>query len=137
MEITKGLSDSLIDGFAKTNVFAPRNLKSNLFTLIAKDNVDKNASSNTAVQHYHGISMTVMQFPSENSVGESRPSPIFHFTSNTPNKKVSPLPPSYVDIKPRFIPKRKIFTLQNAVTLFHCMMILACLNRHEIVKYHG
>ena len=57
--------------------------------------------------HYHGISMTVMQFPSENSVGESRPSPIFHFTSNTPNKKVSPLPPSYVDIKPTFIPKRK------------------------------
>ena len=40
MEITKGLSASVIDEYAKTNVFAPRNLKSNLFTLIAKDNVD-------------------------------------------------------------------------------------------------
>ena len=34
-----------------------------LFTIIAKDNVDLNTSSNTVVGHYHGKSMTVLKFP--------------------------------------------------------------------------
>ena len=38
-------------------------LQKHLFSIIAKDNVDLNSSSNTAAGHYHGTSMTVLQFP--------------------------------------------------------------------------
>ena len=41
-----------------------------LFTIIAKDNVGLNSSSNTAAGRYHGTSMTVLQFPLSTCPGE-------------------------------------------------------------------
>ena len=52
-------------------VFTPRNLKKNVFTIIAKYNIDKNARSNTVSSHYHGISKTVMQFPKADITGDN------------------------------------------------------------------
>ena len=38
------------------------NSRKNLFTIIAKDNIGVNSKSTKVGQHYHGISMTIMQF---------------------------------------------------------------------------
>ena len=43
-----------------------------LFTIIAKDNVDLNSSSNMAAGYYHGMSMTVLQFPLSACPGKIR-----------------------------------------------------------------
>ena len=37
-------------------------MQENLFTIIAKDNIDVSSESTKAEQHYHGISLTIMQF---------------------------------------------------------------------------
>ena len=52
-------------------VFTPRSLKKNVFTIIDKDNIGKNARSNTASSHYHGISKTVIHFPKADIPGEN------------------------------------------------------------------
>ena len=33
-----------------------------IFTVIAKDNIDLNSSSSTAISHCHGTSMSILQF---------------------------------------------------------------------------
>ena len=57
------LSKWSINEFQINEVFTPRSLKENVFTIIAKENIDKNARSNIASFQYHGVSKTVMQFP--------------------------------------------------------------------------
>ena len=42
-----------------------------IFTVVAKDNIDFNATSSTAATHFHGTSMTVMQFPVSDNLGNS------------------------------------------------------------------
>ena len=76
--------------------------------MITKDNIDKNARSTTATTHYHGISMTVMQFPTENHPGEDQPAflPVQTVTKSI-SKKVKALPSSYTEVKPLFLPKQK------------------------------
>ena len=54
LEIRKELSDTQIKHYMNTKVLAPSPLKKNLFTVLAKDNIDFNATSSTAVQHFHG-----------------------------------------------------------------------------------
>ena len=58
--VIKNLSKLNIYQYHINRVFTPRSLKMNMFTVIAKDNIDKNARSNTASSHYNGISKTVM-----------------------------------------------------------------------------
>ena len=51
----------ILEKFDNDGVFTG-NSRKNLFTIIAKDNVDVNSKSTKVGQHYHGISMTIMQF---------------------------------------------------------------------------
>ena len=44
-------------------------MRLNLFTIIAKDNVDVNAKATKVKGHYHGISMSIMQFITEENTG--------------------------------------------------------------------
>ena len=69
-----------------------------LFTIIAKDNVGLNSSSNTAAGHYHGTSMTVLQFPLSTCPGEIRSIEYEFIVSKTLSKKVDKLPQSYTNI---------------------------------------
>ena len=61
--IIKDLSKLSIYQYYINGVFTARSLKKNVFTIIAKDNIDKKARSTTVSSHYHGISKTIMQFP--------------------------------------------------------------------------
>ena len=66
LEFTKQLSDAQIKTYEFTGFFSPNPLRKSLFTVVAKDNLDFNTTSSTAVKHFHGPSMTVMQFEAEN-----------------------------------------------------------------------
>ena len=46
-------------------VFVASHLTLETFTIIAKDNIDLNAISTKVKKHFHGTSMTTMQFPSK------------------------------------------------------------------------
>ena len=69
--VIKDLSKLSIYHYHINGVFTPRSLKKNVFTVIAKDNIDKNARSNTASSHYQGISRTVMQLPKVDISGDN------------------------------------------------------------------
>ena len=51
----------MLEKFDNDGVFTGNSGK-NLFTIIVKDNTDVNSKSTKVGQHYHGISMTTMQF---------------------------------------------------------------------------
>ena len=66
LEITQKLSNSLINQYNIHGVFAPSVLRKGIFTVIAKDNIDHNATSTTALKH------TTMQFVTEEKQGDTR-----------------------------------------------------------------
>ena len=47
-----------IKHYNKNNGFVPSSLKKNVFTVLAKDKIDFNATPSTATQYFHGHSMT-------------------------------------------------------------------------------
>ena len=51
-------------------VFIPKHAHKNVFTVLAKDNIDLNASLTTATNHYHGTSMAMFHFPTINAPGK-------------------------------------------------------------------
>ena len=108
LEVTKSLSDDLANRYKHDGVFCPSKLKKGVFTMIAKDNCDLNATSSAATMHYHGTSMTVMQCPTKDKNGEKIPKPIIH-ASKTARKKVLCLPSSYVETKPIYFPKGPLY----------------------------
>ena len=69
LELTKDISHSLLKQFEIRKVFLPTSSKVNLFTVIAKDNIDLNASSSTASSHYYGTCMSLLQFPDDENTG--------------------------------------------------------------------
>ena len=110
LEITCELSNASISQYNCNKVFAPSVLRKGLFTIIAKDNIDHNASSSTAVKHYHGTSMTVMQSLTDESAGEQQT-----FLSNidfsNQQSKTSDLkmPSSYIQVLPHYFKKEKLY----------------------------
>ena len=106
--ITKKQSELAIKQYYRNGVFTPRNLKKNVFTIIAKDNIDQNARSNTATTHYHGIRMTVMQFPT-NERPEDQSMAQIDIENDISDKNLQQLPPTYLEVKPAFLPKGPLY----------------------------
>ena len=50
-------------------VFVVSHLTFETFTIITKDNIDLNAISTKVKKHFHGISVTTMQFPLKGNQG--------------------------------------------------------------------
>ena len=69
LEFTKNLSEVQIKNYELTGMFMPSPLRKDIFTVVAKDNINFNATSSTAAKHFHGTSITVMQFPSHDYIG--------------------------------------------------------------------
>ena len=98
----------------RDGVFIPCNLKKNIFTIIAKDNIDHNAISATATKHYHGTSFSVFEFPSVVVPCDmiSYPDELPTTTKPSNSKKVDSLPSSYTKIRRLFSP----FTSRTSLT---------------------
>ena len=63
LQVPKGIGDNLVKQFKSHGVFAPGEMKRS----VAK--IDHNATSSTAKKHFHGTSMTIMQYPTQSNTG--------------------------------------------------------------------
>ena len=104
MDIIRDLANRILHQYERDGVFIPWNLKKNIFTIIAEDNIDHNAISTTATKHYHGTSFSVFQFPSVAFPGDmtSYPNELPTTTKSSNSKKLDSLPSSYTEIR-RFL----------------------------------
>ena len=96
----------------------PDNVKLNIYTVVAKDNIDLNSRSTIVKSHFHGISMSILQSPSPLNPGVSQEhnleaSDPFSFKS----KKVPSLPLSYTELKPLPHYENLHFLLQLAISM--------------------
>ena len=72
LRVTKGLSEATLNLFEHEEAVIPGNLRTGLFTIGAKGNVDKNSRCTISKSHYHGTSPPLFQFPSTLNFGEER-----------------------------------------------------------------
>ena len=72
LRITQGLGEALLQLFHDDDAVIPGLLWTGLFTVGAKDNIDKNARCTISKSHYHGTSMSLLQFPSSFNDGFER-----------------------------------------------------------------
>ena len=70
-----------------------------VFTIEAKDNIDKNSSCTVSKSHYHGTSLSLFQFPSTEKKGTERTYNKFVNIKSSESKKVRELPCFYTDFK--------------------------------------
>ena len=98
LEITKCISETIINQFEKFKSFIPGSSRKGIFTVIAKDNIDLNSSSSTATSHYHGTSMSILQFPTKDTPGiEYKYS--FDMKEKVSTLKIVKLPERYSTVK--------------------------------------
>ena len=104
LEITKNITDYNLQQFDIDNVFIPKNSYGNAFTVIAKDNIDLNASSTTAKNHYHGTSLSMLNFPSNEDQGIPLKNTSILTGTQTGSLKVNSMPESYSTIQKLHLP---------------------------------
>ena len=101
LDITKDIGIKTLNKYEINDCFVPDNIKNGIFTVVAKDNIDLNARCTIVKSHFHGISMSVLQFPSYFNPGQSQEYNIVKecdFVS-TGSKKIPSLPSRYIEIK--------------------------------------
>ena len=59
LRLTQGLGEASIDLFEEDNAVIPGILRKGIFTIGAKDNIDKDGSSTVTKSHYHGTSLSI------------------------------------------------------------------------------
>ena len=94
LSITKSVYESLQKNFARYGVFLPTNIQKGHFVVLVKDNIDKNATANLVQSHYHGTSISLLQFPNPEIPGEKLDSTNFVDAAYR-LKKLAPLPAEY------------------------------------------
>ena len=57
------LAENSARTFQKHGRVTPLNIMLNVFHLHTKDNLDSNVSARIATEHFHGTSMSALQFP--------------------------------------------------------------------------
>ena len=71
LSITKSLYEALRTTFGHYKILLPTNLKKGCFTVSAKDNIDKNATTNLVQSHFHGTDISLFQLLNHENQGES------------------------------------------------------------------
>ena len=99
LRITQGLGEAALQLFEDEDAIIPGLLRHGLFTIGAKDNVDKNARCTVSKSHYHGTSMSLFQFPSSFNEGFGRNYQKFVKVSSSESKKVRELPYFYANVE--------------------------------------
>ena len=90
LSITKNIYESLRESFLTYNCFFPNVLKKGILTVLIKDNIDVNATSSFIQQHYHGTSMSIAQFVTEEEKGIDFPEINIPKPSSSHSKKLLP-----------------------------------------------
>ena len=95
LDICNNIAVSMLKKFDNDRVFT-RNSRKNLFTIIAKDNIDVNSKSTKVGQHYHVISMTIMQFLSNENYNGLQQT-LYNLSKKS--SRILELPESYTNFK--------------------------------------
>ena len=69
LEITKNLYDSQRRQYERDGVLVPCVMRKDVFTILAKDNIDLNARSTDAKSHYYGTSLSGLQYLNQENPG--------------------------------------------------------------------
>ena len=96
LEIEDWLATSVSERFEEDNCVSPPNLRKGLFSVAALDNIDHNPSSTTASSSFHGTSISIFQFPTQDKPGDCRPPLTVPPTGNQKHG----LPESYGNVPP-------------------------------------
>ena len=102
LEITKDIYENLRESFFSYNCFFANILKKILVTVLLKDNIDVNARSNFVNSHYHGTSISIIQFVTNEDKGVDFPEIDISNNISTKSKKLSPLPGKYIKVQKLF-----------------------------------
>ena len=98
MSITKSLYEALRTTFGHYKILLPTSLKKCCFTVSAKDNIDKNATTNLIRSHFHGTDLSLFQLLNHENQGESLD--YDGFTDAVYNiKKLAPLSAEYTQLR--------------------------------------
>ena len=98
LRLSSDIANAVCEHFKETDTVCPPNLKKNVFTTAAVDNIDHNTSSTTAITSFHGTSISMIQHPNEDAEGVSNA--IIKRRNLSPAKTIAPLPSSYTNILP-------------------------------------
>ena len=97
LDICDGIALSLLKKYENDKVFVSNSMRKELFTIVAKDNIDVNAKSTKVSSHYHGISFTIMQFLTKENCGVLQEK-LYDFSEKSTKKLI--LPEEYTEFKP-------------------------------------
>ena len=92
LDITKNVYENLHLPYFSHNCWFPDILKEGLFTALMKENIDVNARSNIVSSHYHGASISVIQYVAENSTGLDFPEVDISQAASLKSKRLLLLP---------------------------------------------
>ena len=76
--------------------------------MLLKDNIDVNAKSNFASSHYHGTSIYIIQFVTEDNTGLDFPEVDVSQDVSLKSKRLSTLPQEYINVKKLLAEKSSI-----------------------------
>ena len=93
LSICNNISLNMLKKYKLEGVFVASHLNIETFTISAEDNIDLNSISTKAKKHFHGFSMTIMQFPSRENQGARQN--IVYDLSLLDNSKKLALPEDY------------------------------------------
>ena len=99
LELTRDIANRMIAQHDRDGAFLPRTLRKGILTIIAKDNIDQTSTSATATRHYHGTSLSIFQFPTEENPGRAVEYGDLENSSNRSSLKIDALPSSYIYVK--------------------------------------
>ena len=95
--IKTAVTETLCERYKEKDLVCPPCLQNGLFTTAAIDNIDHNATSTTAQQHFHGTGISLFQHPDEATQYKLTQ---YDLTSNDIGSHNAELPEYYTDISP-------------------------------------
>ena len=98
LEISSELGNKVSAQFQAGNVVCSLNVKRNLFTTSAVDNIDHNPSSTTATGSLHGTAISLFQHPTRENHGQERA--VVQLASVQLIKGIASLPKQYAEVPP-------------------------------------
>ena len=98
LRVSSDMANAVCEHLKETDTVCPSNLKTNVFTTAAVDNIDHSTSSTMAVSSFHGSSISLIQYPTVEGEGVENAS--FKQRNVSASKTIGPLPLSYTNIPP-------------------------------------
>ena len=114
LRITQDLEEALLQLFHDDNAVFLGLLRTELFTIGAKDNIPPCTMSKS---HYHGTNMSLFQFPSSFNDGFERNYQQFVKVPSYRSKKVGELPSFYTDVEETADPPRDYYFTVRTVNI--------------------